>query len=133
MSDDKYYTPTLSDFRDGLEYEMLYQGEWISRQFHVPAKTMIANGELRVKKLDREDIEELGWRYVEDLGVCTTYLLLTNGRAYELALYPEFNKVWIVDITRAEDNTVSQDTLYSGTCRNKSHLQQLMKDLGITK
>jgi hypothetical protein len=80
---DKYYTPTIEEFHVGFEYEELWYGggkspsgeDWVSHVYNGESLTEeysegqssieeeIRDKEIRVKYLDKEDIESLGFVY----------------------------------------------------------------------
>jgi len=81
MSDKRYYTPELSEFRVGFEYELqLQDGTWVvftydkysslrlvlsSVNNSEPAFTIeekLEKGQVRVKHLDHDDIIAEGWK-----------------------------------------------------------------------
>ena len=71
MSEKKYYTPSIEEFHVGFEYEISYDGETYqskvvddSDELH-RIKTAIESLWVRVKHLDREDIESLGWAFFQ--------------------------------------------------------------------
>jgi hypothetical protein len=120
MEDEKYYTPEAAEFHDGFEYQLLNSGQWLDMVFVVKMGLPCNPNETRVQKLCREDIEELGWEYQGRVGTEEKYHLNWSMLFY----YPDQGEIHIEK---------EGYTLYHGLCRNKSHLRQLMKDLGITK
>jgi len=80
---DKYYTPTIEEFHVGFEYEYNSDTQWLhestNRKWkkkeyypscsmdgesdHYEIESMLSNNEVRVKHLDREDIESLGAKH----------------------------------------------------------------------
>src|SRR4030042_2406539 len=71
----KYYIPTIDEFRIGFEYELCFNNEWRQfifdelRWFNHPNEesslsypALIKQGNIRVKYLDKEDIESLGFK-----------------------------------------------------------------------
>jgi len=114
----KYYTPEIEEFHVGFEYESLNNNnEWVKSKyggflpFH--PQTYIDKKEFRVKHLDRQDIEEFGWKITEDFG----YRFYTlNG--YSLHFYPnEERNIGIL--------------LNKFKIKNKSELKKLMKMFNI--
>jgi hypothetical protein len=85
----------------------------------------------RVKYLDKEDIESLGWKNVEDRGMSENYgysfikpiQYLSGGNVdYKL-------RYWFTN-HRVRIETLSS-TIFDGTIKNKSELKVLLKQLGI--
>ena len=72
---EKYYTPTIEEFHSGFEYEFLMQYlnfyMWQKRVVEPDHRSFenyfnyIENNSIRVKYLDREDIESLGWAFFQ--------------------------------------------------------------------
>jgi hypothetical protein len=82
----------------------------------------------RVKYLDREDIESLGWEYKETSDGGFDYYWDIHTMKHSI-LYSERAKRMVItlwDRSRLEDHTV-----FVGTIKNKSELKKLLKQLGI--
>jgi hypothetical protein len=143
MEENKYYTPTIEEFHVGFEFEFLEKGEYIkdtymcNSQFGVTFDDMPELAKLsRVKHLDREDIESLGWEYVDvdsfvmklsswDNTNIDSYLGEGSDRLH-LSLFSKENKVHIHNGGSYEG--------YDGVLlniKNKSELKRLLKQLGI--
>lgn len=117
----KYYTPELHEFHIGFEFEekivddlwksskFLYR--WFEERYFLK---QIDNKNIRVKHLDREDIESLGWEFKkDDLGFWD--FCKGNNR---LQFFPEKEKNISI-------------FLNSYTIKNKSELKKLMQMLNI--
>jgi hypothetical protein len=77
MEENKYYTPEIYEFHDGFEYEYNeyneeedeFTGRWISTKFDSRCglghdqNHFLSDGQIRVKYLDKEDIEAEGFTY----------------------------------------------------------------------
>ena len=86
---DKYYTPEIEEFHVGFEYEVNYgKDRWVKEGLHyapqvvtLPYKNL---ENIRVKHLDREDIESLGFGKINDIhgGIHPSYdrFLLFNDK-----------------------------------------------------
>lgn len=130
--ENKFYTPELSEFHIGFEFQKLeivskgsfLEEDWvqnkceaddfiqISRDF--TEKTIYTKDDYRVKHLDREDIESLGWKYKkDDLGFFD--FCKGNNR---LQFFPEKEKNISI-------------FLNSYTIKNKSELRKIMQMLNI--
>lgn len=146
MENNKYYTPIIDEFHVGFEFETkdgfqdgtvktqqdYDKSEWIKKIFKVgdsPYIERVLNGKnadnglcgIRVKLLDREDIESLGWE---------PNTIIEN--------YFKFNKhnIWFSDNNPIIKISVSGDydfeeTGFQGTIKNKSEFQKLMTQLDI--
>ncbi len=125
----KYYTPDVSEFHVGFEYiELSYLGkekntiqEWdfeVQRGETTPNFTTITyllnEGKIKVKHLDREDIESLGWEQIE----YDTFKLKD--------FYLEFNPEYSTFIYKT-----MKENIFKGTIKNKSELKKIMVQLGI--
>jgi hypothetical protein len=105
---DKYYTPEISEFHVGFEYEYV-----------------------RVKHLDREDIESLGWVQNEFKGTIIKNEFVLKNKPYKrigdnIKLYHYSGGDIHISCTYSE-----LMTLFRGTLKNKSELKRLMVQLGI--
>lgn len=91
----------------------------------------IEDGEIRVKYLDKEDIESLGWENVENRGMSENYgysfqkpiLYLSGGNAYYRLRY------WYTN-HRVRIEPLG-GPIFDGTIKNKSELKVLLRQLGI--
>lgn len=131
---EKYYTPSIKEFHVGFEYERLVDNEWLKIIMSINFLSLedieeeIEAKEIRVKYLDKEDIESCGWviskKYKEniynqelsppyELGI---YTLQYNRKNYELS----------INIT-----TRIFSMVYFGQVKNKSELKRIMKQLNI--
>lgn len=144
----KYYTPDISEFYIGFEYEWSEEGRkiWIEEkadQDDVLAAYAsyeetpeIYPNEYRVKYLEREDIESLRFiKTVEDVESFTFQQRIDNKAWLELTLDWDEDKAekWNVCIEYWYENLNSRSnysTLFRGTIKNKSELIRLLKQLG---
>lgn len=129
--ENKYYTPELDEFYVGFECETNDDGDW--EYYRVKKYTSLLeldkllklNG-IRVKYLDKSDIESLGWDFnSEHLGPYLKFKF-TNSFRY-LYFYAQDNKIIIDNGGWYEDNV----QYFQGNIKNKSELRRLMKQLGI--
>jgi len=134
MEKNKYYTPKIEEFHIGFEYEFKHKsGEW---------ETMLINnltdlddtldwdfpeGKVRVKYLDKEDIESLGWEL--------EFYTLSEGNKIEILRLKSFiitsysvldSKGLTIDISSSGLNRI-----FRGKVKNKSEFKKLMLQLGI--
>lgn len=152
----KYYTPTIEEFHVGFEYEKLwYDDSWskeILEEWEIYAPNLgpresgsssledifdyLKHNNIRVKYLDKEDIESLGWKlgilrlFNKELTVFGSekypnYVLTTPIEVYE--------KTHIIDISRVESIGKGLSRVFRGTIKNKSELKRLMKQLSINE
>lgn len=142
---DKYYIPSIDEFHFGFEYEEK-DGNWKNETFNgYPSLTkhtfednhgdwydsieeFIEAKFVRVKYLDREDIESLGWEYKgDDKDGRNLSMYQING--YVLNDYTPYE----YDDLKIYVSGVPANTLFNGIIKNKSELKRLMNQLGIEK
>lgn len=131
--EDKYYTPLTEEFYVGFEYEIRQADIWYKTLFQSNECLcdFINTDGYRVKYLDKEDIESLGWIYTK---IDSNILSFTKDKI-TLELYPkhfslpkERDRLPIVILT---DYSVSSSRLFLGTIKNKSEFKKLIKQLDI--
>jgi hypothetical protein len=135
--ENKYYTPEIEEFHVGFEYESEEDPRiptWEKQKvetYRDLANCMEYYGndadvETRVKHLDREDIESLGFILnVVDCGEDTQYNELGIRRNKEGGYFGTF----FLDDTHGEYNIQIFESFYR--IKNKSELKRLLKQLGI--
>lgn len=132
-----YYTPSIEEFHVGFEYEYknhdgtvkdLSQIEWkkdiVDSLNKLPyiERGLCIKGNTRVKYLDNQDIEELGWKFDLNITTKTNRYCLNKEITVKLLHGKEWNKIRIF----------SHDIgIFSGTIKNKSELRKLMQQLNI--
>lgn len=163
MKKSKYYAPEIEEFHVGFEFEfrqMHYDFKGDVNEENVPDKTWVPDRitendlkgntdrnrnfghndwfnvfsfPIRVKYLDREDIESLGWRYIE---TCD-FVKRDIYRKGELTLthHPDGNCYLDIvehyDKDSCEYGGICEDGWFRGTIKNKSELKRLFKQLKI--
>jgi len=137
MEDNKYYIPTINEFYVGFEYEVLDKEFWIKKDdfsnsydyedscFYGLLKDL-DKGNIRVKYLDKEDIESLGFNnYKEPMGEYDHTWSYGNSKEPKL-------KVWFnnpIPVVRVYNSFPS--IAFQGIVKNKSELKKLMQQLNI--
>ena len=144
--ENKYYIPEIEEFHVGFECEF-YNSKDKHFYFEAPdgwIKTMIGENLylreftnqyqllkenlFRVKYLDQEDIESLGWKFIKH-HPGTTQLDFKKG-IYYLDFDSNFRgKSWLR--IYEGDNQSEEFNFFTGFIKNKSELKILMKQLGI--
>lgn len=138
----KYYTPSVEEFHVGFEYEAAYAGNTSTSTSEPVAlgeyeSLVCREGNVlkldpsisfRVKYLDREDIESLGWEFVPDNSVGDG-----DFRWYDLFQKGEFSIALSFETRGTNVIHKNRSVVFDGAIRNKSELQRVMKMLGIEK
>ena len=141
--ENKYYTPDISEFHVGFEYERMNGTDWEKAELtNVDCWGTMARGyenefeeidslirSVRVKCLDKEDIESLGfkqlkspiWFHVENVslfnsGVCDL----------RISIWPREDNIRITISYPGVDD----EQIFVGKCKNKSELKQILKMIG---
>lgn len=154
---DKYYTPKIEEFHVGFEYEVFQKGqpydpsfmyliphnekdEWCKFKHPDPflgynLEKMFKIYTLRIKHLDIEDIESLGWKEHKH-----KYYVMELPSSYPYHLHAVLDFRWSthdisIDVVRSIKYRDSDEDqrIFRGTIKNKSKLKTLMKDLKILK
>jgi hypothetical protein len=148
----KYYTPEIEEFHVGFRCEekqdSLYaeRRKWIVREIKYPhdiqrvsvaLKQPLMDGKhVRVKYLDRADIEELGWEHIpnpKDMittgGIPEKYEMIKEVRRREIEYMLDRGGA-----LKGPYNThiyKSGRRIFDGHIKNYNELKKLMKQLGI--
>lgn len=139
MESKKYYTPSIEEFHVGFEYEVQIKDVWIKSCFieHMVA-TKDSINICRVKCLDQQDIEALGWWYDPNSEPIPNRKELPVFEGYIFDAQKENDKCWILYLF--SDGIVWIDYIYKcggegyifkGTIRNKSELKKVMDMVGV--
>jgi hypothetical protein len=119
----KYYIPETQDFHKGFEFEW-FQNEFEKLTFAITTDDdldiiddEIREGKIRVKCLDKEDIESLGW--IQNNNIDSFSI---NG--FDL-LFSKNNWITIYEDKGADEYS------YRGYIKNKSELKKIMIQTGI--
>lgn len=141
MNKNKYYTPEIEEFHVGFEYEYNTMSECGSSTRYVKdifKDTDNVNDLFkdlpndwydypRVKYLDREDIESLGWE-----GQKANSVYFKKGK-YRLVHWLSDNKIGRdISIYESYDGGTQEEALIrKAIIKNKSELKRLLKQLNI--
>ena len=143
MDTNKYYTPSIEEFHIGFEFEewenpAFTNEEWIAKKIdyftdleyvcfpkidkHLE-NYILGTSLFRVKYLDSEDIESLGFKFIKvGWSEASKIFRCNRYRGYELYLR-EGNTVHI--------STSSGLTMFEGVVKNKSMLKQVLEMIGV--
>jgi len=122
---EKYYTPEIEEFKVGFEFEFMHsdykeQGwkKYNTPEFNFEKEDCPFGGkdlsEYRVKYLDREDIESLGWSFLEKIGDSEVFKNYTGRRLHFVSISdPPFIAI---------KHSISEEDIFRGYCYNKTEL-----------
>ena len=128
MKDNKYYTPKIEEFHVGFEYEAKVKGS-IETSYstfiwhgHNSIVTEFNSSTIRVKYLDREDVEGLGfipvadeWWHKTNIGD-NWQILKISKNGYQIS----YGQHEYIDKSKG---------IFKGVIKNKSELKRLLKQL----
>ena len=134
----KYYIPSIEEFHVGFKFEQYHKphwddtGRWFNCSFDTSHSISRITNELqqdrnwvRVKYLDKQDIESLGFTTKEDLRFINgDYTILKYNNAPSLDPLIIENEATLII-------TLKDYTIFSGKIKNKSELKVLLTQLGI--
>ncbi len=136
LDNKKFYVPQIEEFRVGFEYELKWKNEdWI-KEVLSEASNLIrirdiinqqSEFQIRVKYLDKQDIEDLGFtetNYLKNTDYTITFEKQHKDGKAEITYW---HSIHYIEIYTAED----VDTQFQGYCKNKSELITLLKQLNI--
>jgi len=134
MNKNKYYTPKIEEFFVGFEFETNYLSDvWESRVLSSSEADYFFNTyyadavatEFRVKYLDKEDLENLGFIKTKE----DTFEKYSTSKYAAWVLYVYDNKI---SITFYHPDDSKGELWFFGTIKNKSELKKLLTQLGIS-
>jgi hypothetical protein len=141
---EKYYTPSLEEFRVGFEYEVKAAPRIEDNDGYV--KRVVKNDEklaainhrlvdypiIRVKHLDKQDIELLGFKFrgrsVDDWFKLDKYQDLNGWKFSEIIMHYGYNDK---QLTINGIFGIEEDVLFRGKIKNISELKQVLKMIGV--
>lgn len=133
MINNKYYTPDIEEFHLGFEYEHLHSidNQWIKELISYNNRLAcfqdyISTKQVRVKYLDQEDIESLGFS-LDQKTKDGYYFIYGNMITGDYVLCTKDFKQIDLENMIGNKNLVS----FQGTIKNKSELKKIMKQLNI--
>lgn len=150
----KYYTPEIEEFHVGFEYEFHLMGAsgkykkdvWKPFRFELLDDDLIdivdelEDGFIRVKYLDREDIESLGFSSSNFINTHFTKEHSTyDGYKVEIQTFnherndKRENKVriFIFNEFNFKNLNVAKSQIFIGDIKNKSELKRILKQIGV--
>lgn len=129
----KYYTPVIEEFHIGFECEQMFDlmtwTESIIYETHdfTDLQYEIRHNHVRVKCLDMEDIEDIGWELIER----EIHLWVYKKGKHKLILdyFTEYPN--IIHIHKYIESLNEQKVVFAGMIKNKSKLKEIMEMVGI--
>lgn len=132
--ENKYYVPDITEFHVGFEFEFLKNTTWMKESFLCNSQFEFTFDDFpelsklsRVKYLDKEDIESLGWEHIQEIEFTDHTVYQFVREKYILSF--EYPKRLICVFQRRDDRTVEHS--FISICKNKSELKKLMQQLNI--
>ena len=124
MKENKYYTPDNSEFHVGFEYEHGPLGSPLWNKKVVQTRLFYGiDGATRVKYLDQEDIESLGFEFVKK---DYPWLVFTKENIY--LHFKHENETPQIILSYSEGSFASR--CFYGWVKNKSELKRILKQIG---
>lgn len=150
MERNSYYTPSIEEFHVGFEFEIKSsKEEWAETLFSGAdsaklATILLSEQRIRVKCLDREDIESLGWSFwgtgTWNSDKFTLHIPMSKNErdGYHLTYYLRHwggGDISIKLVERGGFSGLEENEKFkvSFKVKNISELRRLMKMVGITK
>ena len=155
----KYYTPEKEEFHPGFKYEVFQKGEvydpkvlttfpietedkWLSFKYPDPflgynLDRMFKTYIIRVKYLDEEDIESVGFNYSENRFINKPHHkinVILFRKQKDSSFYYEIVKDELslnVNIVLKQINSGFSKLLFQGDIKNKSEFKKLLKQLNV--
>jgi hypothetical protein len=119
---EKYYTPKSDEFNTSFLWQLRDNDKWVNLLgYPTDLINLLNDDKIRVKYLDQEDIESLGFNYISE-NEYTTHLA---GDGYVLNIFLDNN------ILISYGTIHDSDTIFRGIIKNKSELKRLLKQLNI--
>ena len=141
---DKYYQPDISEFHIGFEYEYNPEDDQWNKHIMnsptpIPNLTDFVPKYFRVKYLDREDIESLGFiQKPNDERVFMMYLketaqpiFLNTGWSSIVSPDKQTTVISAPKMDESKMKILHENFLFNGTIKNKSVLKQVLKMIGV--
>lgn len=126
---DKYYTPEIEEFHVGFEYERCDDGyKWFLDVYpraaeHIKLENFLSY--TRVKYLDSDDIESLGFKQIDPHPFYTLNRSETHWLAIQ-TLHDDKCLIGLIDKSKPTD----WNPLFVGIIKNKSELKRTLKQIG---
>ncbi len=129
----KYYTPEIEEFHVGFEYEekdieweKAVCGTYDAGDFDALGDVS-REGNIRVKHLDREDIESLGFNHIGAMWFESEELncRIRKWTGLGVDVYSDWSRVEL------DGDHPNNHRNFSGAIKNKSELKRILKQIGV--
>ena len=147
MGNAKYYTPSIEEFHVGFECEIEYKHRFVDAIVDfspldkevsfvctnenyclIITEEILSSHKIRVKHLDREDIEECGWVFNRKSGPSQIFKLLKSENVNLVYQFDDkLDKSPFINIYFSN----GPEFTYDMKIKNKSELKKLLSQLGI--
>lgn len=141
--ENKYFAPKIEEFHVGFEFEQLSCNEksWDKQTLsYVDAERFFIvvdiEKQTRVKYLDKEDVEGLGWVQTKKYSDQSEFQIQNGDSFWELTLLHDLGNIEFginaeIEYYVSYEGTSDVLNIFSGEIKNKSELKRLMKQLHI--
>lgn len=144
MQDDKFYVPRIEEFHEGFRFEFQFSHGtgWENAEFSLNSdgasdvEKDIQNKLIRVKKLDRDGIEELGWHTLhgaelESFRYMIEFTGMVDSRENHLILKYNLVSNWVLIYHFGEKGNAVNN--FAGQVMNFNELKLIMEMCKIKK
>lgn len=131
----KYYTPEIEEFHVGFEYEVDNDpriNDWSKEIVDENSNFKYFEGEYadhRVKYLDKEDIESLGFTLIEEENKPYSHVCVFRNKLIEI--FVQLNEKYFPRLVNIKSLPGAYTANFSIKIKNKSELKKLIKQLEI--
>jgi hypothetical protein len=139
--ENKYYTPKIEEFHVGFEFQFNDTEENIIFTENCPypleiITDFISRKLIRVKYLDREDVESLGFidKPISANQKFSYYKILEDDKVYQITEFWSMNRSKRENLIRVFVGSLYKypyTEIFRGDIKNKSELKRLMQQLNI--
>ena len=137
--ENKYYTPSIEEFHIGFDYQyyvattsLWHDQSIVFIEDFEEIEEDLSYNKIRVKYLDQSDLEEIGFKHVEDkmVGDIGQLFTLNNGRYFVHLEYTIFSSWASIKIeTSVYENSTRTLVVHSIRIKNKLELKKVMQML----
>lgn len=137
---DKYYTPTIEEFYVGFECEIKNNADaqkrfntFVLDNTYLQIALKIKLSDIRVKYLDKEDIESLGWEFDSNISYpnSTNFIKKIKNTEGVYLYYNPLKKIAEKGVYIEIYESNKDNTWFAGFIKNKSELKKLLNQLNI--